>query len=76
MATSVLEAMDASGDTKITWDSANADEVAAARETFIELRRKNFHAFAVKKNGDAGMRITAFDPDAERIIMVPQLAGG
>jgi hypothetical protein len=34
-------------------------------------------AFAVKgKSGAKGERIHAFDPDAERIILVPQIVGG
>jgi len=68
---------DASGDTKIMWSKDNEDEVEVARETFNKLIKKGFAAFRVEgKKGDKGEQIRAFDPDAERLIMIPQLAGG
>ena len=64
------------GDTKIIWNSDNAEEVSNARRTFDDLKKKGFAAFAVKANGDKGERIFAFDEDAEKLIMVPPLQGG
>ena len=64
------------GDTKLIWSSENADEVAQARKTFEELTKKGFSAFTVKGMGGQGERITKFDPEEEKMILVPQLHGG
>lgn len=65
------------GDTKVIWDKDNADEVAAARKTFDELvGEKKFAAFSVDARGDQGERIRRFDPEAEKIIIVPPMKGG
>ncbi len=64
------------GDVKQVWDPANADEVAAARRVFDDLRGKGFLAFAVKRAGEKGKQIREFDPDAGKIILAPPMAGG
>ena len=64
------------GDLKVIWDSENEDEVSAARTQFESLIKKGFNAFSVDKKGEAGRKITKFDPDAEKIIMIPAIVGG
>jgi hypothetical protein len=76
MATGEMSVMGRSGDTKILWDRNNADEVAAARAQFDALRRKSFLAFSVRRNGERGEQINEFDPEAEKIILAPQIRGG
>lgn len=71
-----LRQMDKSGDTKLMWSAENADEVASAKRTFDELKKKNFLAYSVKKRGGMGEQIREFDPSAEKIIMAPPMAGG
>ena len=71
-----LRILDRTGDTKIIWDSAQDDEVAAARKMFTDLRKKGYLAYTVGKKGEKGEVITTFDPDAERIIMAPAMVGG
>ena len=73
---SVLAVMDHTGDTKIMWDADNEAEVEVAKKTFDSLRKKGYSAFKTNKKGEAGERITEFDPQAERLIMAPQLQGG
>lgn len=68
--------LDKTGDTKVIWDVENDDEVEAAREQFDTLLDKGFNAFKVKKDGGKGRKITRFNPDAGKIIMVPALQGG
>jgi len=68
--------MDREGDTKVIWDSGNAAEVAAAQKTFRDLKAKGFTAYSVKKKGAKGKALASFDPEAERIIMSPPMAGG
>jgi hypothetical protein len=65
------------GDQRIMWDRNNADEVTSARRTFRELTGKGYSAFVAEgKKGDQGKRLTEFDPDAERIILVRPNQGG
>lgn len=69
--------MDTTGDTKLMWSKDNDDEIAAAKRMFNELKEKRFVAFSVKgKDGEKNEIIREFDPDAERIIMSPPMAGG
>lgn len=74
---SVMSEINESGDTKIMWDADNEEEVQAAREMFNKLVTHGRHAaFAVKRTGGKGGRIREFDPEAEKIILVPQIVGG
>lgn len=68
--------MDGSGDTKIMWSKANGDEVANAQRTFDDLVRKGHQAFTVKPDGEAGERVTTFNADLEKIILIPRMVGG
>lgn len=73
----LLETLDRTGDTKLTWDSTNAVERDNARRTFQDLKSRGFMAFSVKgKKGAKGEVLQSFDETAERIIMTPPLAGG
>lgn len=76
MATHEMRTMGASGDTKLVWDDDNEDEVANARRTYDDLKRKGFAAFAVGAKGERAAQVREFDPAAEKLIMVPALAGG
>lgn len=71
-----LATMGREGDTKLIWDAANEDEVANARRTFDDLRKKGYAAFAVKAKGEKGVQIRDFDPESEKIIMALPMAGG
>lgn len=64
------------GDTKIIWDGDNRDEVANAQDTFSRLIKRGFKAFSVKANGEQGHEVKEFDATAEKLIMIPQMAGG
>lgn len=72
----VMSILDSSGDTKIMWNPRDKDECKVAKASFDTLTAKGFRAFRVDKKGAAGERITEFDKSAEKIIMVPQMAGG
>ena len=73
---SELCVMDQTGDTKTIWDKNNPEEVEVARATFDKLKKKKYVAYSVGKDGEKGKVITEFDPDAEKLIMSPPLAGG
>ena len=68
--------MDRTGDTKVMWDMSNKDEVKVAEDTFNKLKKKNYLAYSVKKNGEKDEVIHKFDPKAEKIIMSPPVVGG
>ena len=79
----LMSTMGQSGDVRQMWDKNNPDEVEAARAAFDSLVKpksqggKGYLAFkAVGKDGSKGEQIKKFDPDAERIILAPQLVGG
>jgi len=71
-----LRILDNTGDTKVIWDKNNSDEVEAAEEQFETLIDKGFTAYKVKKDGKKGRKITSFDQDAGKIIMIPKIVGG
>jgi hypothetical protein len=63
------------GDVKIQWNSENDKEVAVARETFDKRIKEGWTAFR-EKIGIKGDKIRIFDPDVERIVLVPPISGG
>lgn len=73
---SIMHVLDDTGDTKLMWNPRDKDEVKTAKRTFRELSEKGFRAFRVDASGGQGEQIDAFDKDAEKIIFIPQMAGG
>jgi hypothetical protein len=71
-----LRVMDRKGDSKHIWNPENADEVAAARTLFDELKRKGHMAYKVIGDGSKGEQLAAFDPNAGKIILAPPMQGG
>lgn len=71
-----MSIMGRQGDIKVTWSADNRDEVNLAKEQFDSALKRNMLAFSVKRDGSRGDQIKKFDPDAERIILAPQVAGG
>lgn len=76
MTTMTMHVMDPGGDTKIIWDSNNTAEVDNARRTFAELKGKGFTAYRVDDQGDRSAILREFDPEAEKLILRPPMAGG
>lgn len=75
---SALAVLNHTGDTKVIWSRDNEDEVAVARDSFNKLKAKGFAVFKVDKKGDKEPEQYRgeFDPNIERLIMVPPLRGG
>ena len=72
------------GDIRLMWDKDNVNEVATARAAFDEAmnqrdprtnRRLNT-AYRVLRNGEPGDIVTEFDPNAEKLLVAPQMSGG
>lgn len=65
------------GDQKYMWDKNDATSVKLAKEHFKACRREGLLAYKViGKDGSKGEQIHEFDPEAERIIFSPAMAGG
>lgn len=79
----VMDVMDVTGHTTVTWDPADPASVADARREFQRLRGLGYQGFRmdlVTENGavteEKGERLNAFDETAGKVMMVPQLRGG
>jgi hypothetical protein len=73
MATQIV--MDATGDTRHNFNSADAAAVAEAERRFKELTGAGFTA-AVRKGEGRSELIRSFDPAAEETVFFPRLRGG
>lgn len=68
--------LDSTGDSKIIWNPKNETEVDGAEMQFNHLIDEGYTAYSVKKDGKKNKKITEFDPDAGKLILVPPVAGG
>lgn len=71
-----MQLMDRTGHTSITWDPGVESEIATARAAFDDARSRGMQAFHIGKGGRQGERMQTFDPQAEKMVLVPQLQGG
>jgi hypothetical protein len=71
-----MQVMDPTGHTQVSWDSGDTAGLRVARETFDRMTGQGYRAFRVGKDGGQGERLSQFDPDAEEMILIPQLVGG
>lgn len=79
----IMNVLDRNGHTTVTWDPRDPASCNDARREFDRLTREGYSAFAmevVSENGvvveEKGERISAFDPETGKVMMVPQLRGG
>ena len=68
--------MDRSGDTRQTFDTSCAADLAAAGTRFKELTGSGFRAARLSDDGSPGRLLKMFDPTAERVLFIPALQGG
>lgn len=73
--TATLSVTDHTGDTRIEWDKEDEASVAIAHASYLKAKEKGHMAYREGADGDR-TQLHAFDPDAERIVMLPQLVGG
>lgn len=71
-----IAVLDATGDTKTTWDTDNDVEVEAARTLFDTLRKKSYLIYRSTRKGEKGEAMNKFDPEAGMMIAVPPIVGG
>ena len=78
-----LHVLSRHGDETVEWDTRRAassglEAAAAIREAeriFREHRARGAAAFKVER-GEPAVRLDVFDPEAEEVIVIPQVAGG
>lgn len=76
MTTGMLHTADTTGHSTIEWDPAVPAEVANARDSFNKMKDEHkYLAYRVDENGERTV-IQEFDPDAAKIVMMPQSVGG
>jgi len=79
MAIREMEVLDVTGHTTRKWDSSNEAEMRQVQRIFDDLTRKGYKAFAFSKGADDGMTghpRGTFDPEAEKMLMVPPIQAG
>jgi hypothetical protein len=59
---------------KVSWRIQNAEEVAAAEETFTQYLNDGWLAYSEDPNGRR--QIFEFNPHLEKIVLLPPLGGG
>ena len=70
----VIRRMGKAGDIATKWELDDDGSIQVARERFDEALRNRMLAFNMDVG--EGERITAFDPSAKEIVLIPQIAGG
>jgi hypothetical protein len=72
-----LRVLGQAGDTKVTWDPDDTDQVKTARQRFEDLvKGKKWRAWLMDKTGKKGEPITEFDPNMGAIVIAAPIAGG
>ena len=66
------------GDREVTWDKGKEQEVKDAQASFDNhVKKQGYKAYAIDPStGGKGQEIKEFDPNLEKIILVPQMRGG
>ncbi len=72
----MLHIMDRTGDTRLEWNPNDPVSVASAKAGFDAAKAKGYYAYRTRADGSKGEIIHEFDPNAEKIIMAPQIVGG
>lgn len=75
-----LEVLDVTGHTTTKWDTANQAEMKVVQRIFSDLTKKGYKAFSIKKGAVDNVIESeprrSFDPEAEKMLMVPPIQAG
>lgn len=74
-----IRVLDSTGDTCLTFEDADTDAMAKAKEVFDGWMKKNLPAFLTKRtNGKPDEKITSFDQIEEgaETVLVPAIVAG
>jgi hypothetical protein len=72
----VLRILGPSGDTRVTWNPADVDEVDDMRRRFDEIIREGYLVFELEPESKEGRQVRSFDPEARELRAFRPLAGG
>ncbi len=73
----LLRVMGVEGDTRISWDPEDKDQLKKAKARFEELvKGKRWLAWRLDTSGKKGEQIKEFDPHAGAIIVAAPMQGG
>ena len=75
----MISKLDESGDSRIEWDPDKDDEIKVAQDMFdASMKIPGMKAYEVEKDGTKNVSrpLKKFNPNAAKIILVPQIAGG
>lgn len=72
----MLRILGPSGDTRVSWDPTDVDDVAAVRERFDEIIRDGYLVFELDPATKEGRQVETFDPDVRELRAFRPLAGG
>lgn len=64
------------GDDRLVWDRTIPKQVKDAFRKFKELIQKGYTAYATRRDGSKGHKITDFDPGLQEILFVPSTVPG
>ena len=71
-----MRILNAQGDEKVEWDTEVQETVETAASRFAELLLTGSIPIIPSHGGNAAKRLQEFDPNAERIVMIPPMQGG
>lgn len=71
-----LQILDRNGHTELAYEPDETATVDQARQEFMKKLEQGYLAYTVGPDGKADTAIREFDPQAQRIVMTPQLVGG
>lgn len=78
--TGVMHKMNRKGDMNISWDKNDPRDVALAKNAWDHAHSRDGGRMigyrVVGEDGKRGEVVREFDPNAERLILVPQIQGG
>jgi hypothetical protein len=72
----VLRVLGPSGDTRVTWDPTDLDEVEETKRRFDEIIREGYLVFELDPQTREGEQVRKFDPNAQELRAFRPLAGG
>jgi len=74
MSMNEIAVMDRTGDSRTFWDSAEPDQVEAARAVFDQLRASGHMIY--RATPESSVQVHKFDPEAGKLVAVPRIVGG
>jgi hypothetical protein len=72
----VLRILGPDGDTRVTWEATDAEEVETVRRRFDEIVREGYLVFELDPQTKEGERVWTFHPQTSELRAFRPLAGG